>query len=119
MPPSSGALRGVLEVSFLAHSGMIFRPERWASIPEAAHKIPGIWGNQITFLSGPRACIGYKFAVVQIKAILFALIRAFEFELAVPVEDITIKRAAMSRPVLVSDPGAGFQLPMKIKPYLP
>ena len=96
-----------------------YRPERWESPPDAARKIPGVWGNQLTFLGGPRACIGYKFAVVEIKALLFALIRAFEFELAVPVDDIKVKRHVVSRPTLASDPEGGFQLPLKVKPYVP
>ena len=41
------------------------RPERWESIPEAAHSIPGVWGNLLTFLGGPHACIGYRFSVVE------------------------------------------------------
>ena len=53
------------------------------------------------------------------KALLFALIRAFQFELAVPVNDIKIKRTVVSRPTLASDPEGGFQLPVKVKPHLP
>ena len=34
----------------------------------------------MTFLGGPKACIGYRFALAEIKAILFVLIRNFEFE---------------------------------------
>ncbi|KZP10666.1 cytochrome P450 [Athelia psychrophila] len=62
-----------------------FRPERWEDVPDKAHQVPGVWGNQLTFNAGPRACIGYKFSLVELKALLFALVRAFEFELAVPV----------------------------------
>ncbi|KAG5352648.1 hypothetical protein C0989_001270 [Termitomyces sp. Mn162] len=42
-----------------------FRPERWENIPEAATHIPGVWGNMLTFLGGPRACIGYRFSLVE------------------------------------------------------
>ena len=34
----------------------------------------------LTFLGGPRNCIGYKFALVEIKAMLFVLLRNFTFE---------------------------------------
>ena len=41
------------------------RPERWEKTPEAAASIPGVWGHMLTFLGGPRACIGYRFALVE------------------------------------------------------
>ncbi|KAF8894814.1 cytochrome P450 [Infundibulicybe gibba] len=94
-----------------------FRPERWASVPEAASTIPGIWGNMLTFLGGPRACIGYKFSLVEMKALLFTLIRAFEFELAVPAKDIIKKSAIVQRPLVASDPKGGNQMPLLITPY--
>ncbi|TFK25770.1 cytochrome P450 [Coprinopsis marcescibilis] len=93
-----------------------FKPERWEKVPEAVAGIPGIWGNMLTFLSGPRACIGYRFSLVETKAILFTLIRAFEFELAVPAEDIGKKSTIVQRPILRSDPKSGNQLPLLVKP---
>ncbi|TFK60962.1 cytochrome P450 [Pluteus cervinus] len=93
-----------------------FRPERWESVPEAATVIPGVWGNMLSFLGGPRACIGYRFSLVEMKALLFTLIRSFEFELAVPVEDITKRSTVVQRPVLKSDPDGHNQLPLLIRP---
>jgi len=92
-----------------------FKPERWESIPQAAHSIPGVWGNLLTFLGGPRACIGYKFSVVEMKALLFTLIRAFEFQLAVPVANIKGKTSVVQRPIVTSDPSGKNQLPLLIK----
>ncbi|KAI8994051.1 cytochrome P450 [Trametes punicea] len=94
-----------------------FRPERWEHPPEVTSAIPGIWGHLLVFLGGPRACIGYRFSLVETKAILFALVRAFEFELAVPVEDIVVKTVPLQRPSLRSAPDEGFQLPLIVKPY--
>ena len=44
-----------------------FRPERWLASgpPEAVSTIPGVWGNMLTFLGGPRACIGYRFTLIE------------------------------------------------------
>ena len=46
----------------LSHTG---RPERWANIPDTAAVVPGVWAHQLSFSGGPRACIGYRFAVTE------------------------------------------------------
>jgi len=94
-----------------------FRPERWDNVPEAAASIPGVWGNLMTFLGGARACIGYRFSLVEMKALLFVLIRGFEFELAVPREDVISKSIVVQRPRLKSEKKAGSQLPLLVKVY--
>ncbi|KAJ7498342.1 cytochrome P450, partial [Mycena galericulata] len=92
-----------------------FIPERWES-QSISNSIPGVWGHMLTFLGGPRACIGYRFSLVETKALLFTLVRAFEFELAVPVADIGKKSSLVQRPFVRSDPKGGPQLPLRIKP---
>jgi hypothetical protein len=52
----------------------------------------------------------------RMKALLFTLIRAFEFELAVPPEDIGKKAAIVQRPLVISDPEGGNQMPLLLKP---
>ncbi|KAG5642331.1 hypothetical protein DXG03_003006 [Asterophora parasitica] len=93
-----------------------YRPERWEKVPEAVSSIPGVWGHMLTFLGGPRACIGYRFSLVVMKALLFTLVRAFEMELAVPVLDVVMKRGIVSRPALASDSKGGNQLPLLLRP---
>uniref|UniRef100_A0A8H7Y1G3 Cytochrome P450 n=1 Tax=Psilocybe cubensis TaxID=181762 RepID=A0A8H7Y1G3_PSICU len=93
-----------------------FKPERWKSVPQSVGTIPGVWGNMMSFLGGPRACIGYRFSLVEMKALLFTLLRAFEFELGVPKEDIMKKSSLVDRPLLKSDVAAGNQMPLILKP---
>ena len=51
------------------------------------------------------------------KALLFTLIRAFEFELAVPAEDISKRSAIVQRPIVLSDPDSKKnQLPLLVRP---
>ncbi|KAI0289361.1 cytochrome P450 [Russula brevipes] len=84
-----------------------FRPERWEDAPEASKELPSIYGHLLTFIAGAHACIGYRFAVMEIKALLFTLVRAFEFELALLPEDIARRSGIIARPVLASNPAAG------------
>ncbi|KAF8898203.1 cytochrome P450 [Gymnopilus junonius] len=87
-----------------------------ATCSRTAGGIPGVWGNLMTFLGGPRACIGYRFSLVEMKALLFTLIRAFEFELAVPADEIVKKTTIVQRPIIKSDPEGGNRMPLILKP---
>lgn len=63
-----------------------YNPERYFSEKAQSkegggpNSVPGVWGNLLTFLGGTRNCIGYRFALAEIRAILFVLIRNFKFE---------------------------------------
>ncbi|KAJ7746491.1 cytochrome P450 [Mycena maculata] len=93
-----------------------FIPERWQRSPPISTSIPGIWGQMLTFQGGPRACIGFRFSLVELKALLFTLVRALEFELAVPAADIgRIETPIVQQPVVRSDRAAGTQMPLLIK----
>lgn len=52
----------------------------------------------------------------RIKALVFTLLRAFEFELAIPADDIAESATVLSRPIRQSDPDNGPQLPMLMRP---
>jgi len=41
------------------------KPECWELSNKAESTIPGVWGNILTFLGGPYACIGYWFSLVE------------------------------------------------------
>ncbi|CCM00981.1 uncharacterized protein FIBRA_03029 [Fibroporia radiculosa] len=95
-----------------------FKPERWITgIPDSAKHIPGVWGHMLSFLGGPRACIGYRFSLIEMKALIFSLIRAFEFQPAVPYEAITRKLAIVQRPYVRGEMEKGSQLPLLIRRY--
>ncbi|KAF8202811.1 cytochrome P450 [Mycena galopus ATCC 62051] len=96
-----------------------FKPERWEKIPDSTSAIPSIWANLLTFFTGPHSCVGIRFSLVEMKALLFTLVRAFEFEEAGPKG--AIGRAVvgfLQRPaVLAKGPGSG--LPLIVKAYNP
>ncbi|WRT67405.1 uncharacterized protein IL334_004376 [Kwoniella shivajii] len=54
---------------------------RKTSIPNEIPPGPGIYPNFMTFLDGPRRCIGYKLAILEIKIMLFVLIKHLQFSL--------------------------------------
>ncbi|KAJ7436134.1 cytochrome P450 [Mycena galericulata] len=94
-------------------------PERWESETPISNAIPGVWGQMLTFLGGPKGCIGYRFSVVETKAFLFTLVRAFEFELAFPVEDLRkMSSFIVQRPFIRSEREAGNQLPLLVRPVV-
>ncbi|KAI0336186.1 cytochrome P450 [Cubamyces sp. BRFM 1775] len=94
-----------------------FRPERWADPPKEAADVPGVWSNMMTFSGGPRACIGFRFSIAELKALIFTLVRAFEFELACAPEDVTMVGMFTQRPAVSSEPAKGAQMPLIVRPY--
>ncbi|KAF8600974.1 cytochrome P450 [Ceratobasidium sp. AG-I] len=59
-----------------------FRPERWLeSLPSSVMEAntPAIYSSMMTFLGGPRACIGFRFSLLELKVLLSMLVRSFRF----------------------------------------
>ncbi|KAJ7025794.1 cytochrome P450 [Mycena alexandri] len=95
-----------------------FRPERWEKIPERASAVPGVWANLMTFFAGPHNCIGFRFSIMELKALLFTLIRAFEFEPGVPKAQIGPMMAGiLQRPCVIGDATQASGLPLILKSY--
>ncbi|KAJ8489630.1 hypothetical protein ONZ51_g2815 [Trametes cubensis] len=94
-----------------------FKPERWENPPKEAAEIPGAWSNMMTFSGGPRACIGFRFSIIELKALVFTLVRAFEFQLAVTPDDITRVGMFTQRPALKSELAKGAQMKLVVRPY--
>ncbi|KAJ7473713.1 cytochrome P450 [Mycena galericulata] len=94
-----------------------FIPERWEHIPEAVTSVPGVWANLFTFFAGPDNCIGFRFSLLEIKVILFMLIRTFEFEPGTPKGSIVPEAVGLvfKPSVLGDEKGSG--LPLIVKLY--
>lgn len=91
-----------------------FRPERWDNPLAEAAAIPGVIPNLMSFSGGPRSCVGHRFAVAEMKAFLFHIIRGFEFRLAVDPQDLWSRTGVVTRPQLRSD--NSIQLPVCLTP---
>ncbi|CAA7268267.1 unnamed protein product [Cyclocybe aegerita] len=62
----------------------IWKPERWLNpLPESLinSRIPGIYSHLMTFLGGGRACVGFKFSQLEMKAVLSLIVEDLEFSL--------------------------------------
>ncbi|KAJ3242326.1 hypothetical protein HDU81_005079 [Chytriomyces hyalinus] len=90
-----------------------FKPERWMSSSpdsngEADHEADSSatgkpYGAYMPFLLGPRNCIGQRFAVLEMKALLAVFVRGFEF---VKVEQGIVKKKLL----LTWKPNPGLQM---------
>ncbi|KAJ7447527.1 cytochrome P450 [Mycena galericulata] len=94
-----------------------WKPDRWANIPDAVTAIPGVWANLLTFFAGPHNCIGFRFAVLELKVLLFTVVRAFEIERAVAEGSIVMTAGSPQRPVLLADGNKKSSLPLIFRPY--
>ncbi|KAH9852228.1 cytochrome P450 [Lenzites betulinus] len=55
-------------------------------------KYPGVYGGMMTFLGGNRACIGFKFAEMEIKQILSTLVTNIHFSLPSAVDEHGVRK---------------------------
>ncbi|KAJ7231825.1 cytochrome P450 [Mycena rebaudengoi] len=91
-----------------------FKPERWDNLPEAVNAIPSVWPHFMTFFAGPHNYIGFRFSLAEQKALLFTLIRAFHFELAIPASGIG-SSGPLQRPFVLAEREEGDQMPLIVK----
>jgi cytochrome P450 len=55
-----------------------WQPERWLkplpkSLTDGDTKVPGVYSHLMTFLGGPRSCIGFKFSQLEMSKYYFSL----------------------------------------------
>ncbi|KAJ7800629.1 cytochrome P450 [Mycena olivaceomarginata] len=92
-------------------------PERWENIPASVSDIPGAEQTSSPFFAGPHNVSGSAFPLVEMKALLFTLIRAFEFEQAVPKGGIGAFYGWLDSETHSACEGKGSGLPLIVKPY--
>ncbi|KAF9043397.1 cytochrome P450 [Panaeolus papilionaceus] len=93
-----------------------WKPERWMGTMRdevVGAKIPGIYSHLMTFGAGGRACIGFKFSQLEMKAVLATLISRFEFSLA--NEEISWQMTGVTIPVLASGDRSKPCMPLRVK----
>ncbi|KAI0676593.1 cytochrome P450 [Trametes maxima] len=95
----------------------VWKPERWLSpLPDSvtnAH-IPSVFANTMTFVAGPRSCIGYNFALAEIRVILAHLLLAFEF--APSGKEIIWKMSGIASPSVKGSKTTKPEMPVLMSP---
>jgi cytochrome P450 len=86
-----------------------FRPERWITSDGKPNQNGGASSNYnfLTFLHGPRSCIGQGFAKAEMRCLLATMVRSFEWTLA--MDDGLV----MPRGVITIKPENGMYLNLK------
>ncbi|KAL0067300.1 hypothetical protein AAF712_005698 [Marasmius tenuissimus] len=100
-----------------------FIPERWVSdangsagedtIPTSAREIQA-YRNIMTFIDGPRTCLGKHFALAEFKSVLSVLIKNYRFEFpGGPSTKIELARGLVTRPKI--EGSIGPNVPLKVQ----
>ncbi|KZT73293.1 cytochrome P450 [Daedalea quercina L-15889] len=104
--------------SIWGEDALEWKPERWLNpLPPtvARNTLPGVSPNLMSFSGGRRACIGWRFAEMEIKAMLSILLPRFTFA---PGEKEIVWRAAHAVfPTVRDDATSTPQLPLMVGLY--
>ncbi|KAI6120970.1 cytochrome P450 [Pisolithus croceorrhizus] len=96
----------------------VFRPERWleeGGIPKKAQEVQG-YRHLLTFVDGPRTCLGKGFAVAEFKTVMVVLVKSFVFEMRDgPNTRIEMGLGLLPRPRVVGEQGT--DLPLRVSRY--
>ncbi|KAF8434330.1 cytochrome P450 [Boletus edulis BED1] len=94
-----------------------FKPERWLDDAMVDRKLPavGVYSHLLTFLAGPRSCLGWLFAVTEIQAFLWTLVGKFEFAMTDKAKHILRQPVyVVMAPMVDGELDRGIQLPLMV-----
>jgi len=93
----------------------LWKPERWfEKTPDevAKERLPGVYSGMMTFLGGGRACIGFKFSLLEMKVVLTMLLEYYVFE---PAEsEIVWMSTGIAVPRVKGKENGPASLPLKV-----
>ncbi|PBK72110.1 cytochrome P450 [Armillaria solidipes] len=92
-----------------------FKPERW--LEDSAPRAKEIQGHRhlLTFVDGPRTCLGKTFALTEFKAALLIIVRNFSFEFP-GGKDVVIGKytgSILPRPKVIGEEGS--KVPLRVR----
>ncbi|KAG1729375.1 cytochrome P450 [Suillus lakei] len=95
-----------------------FKPDRWLTEEGISGKAKEVQGHRhlLTFVDGPRTCLGKDFAIAEFKTVLSVLVKNFVFEMRDgPDTQVEIVRGILPRPRVVGEDGIG--VPLRVRRY--
>ncbi|KAG1882722.1 cytochrome P450, partial [Suillus subluteus] len=95
-----------------------FKPDRWLTEDGISGKAKEVQGHRhlLTFVDGPRTCLGKDFAIAEFKTVLLVLVKNFVFEMRDgPDTPVEIARGLLPRPRVVGEDGIG--VPLRVRRY--
>ncbi|KAI0743366.1 cytochrome P450 [Daedaleopsis nitida] len=93
----------------------VWNPDRWTRPDMGKQTNVGVFANLMTFSGGIRGCIGYKFTILEMQAIVVEFIENFRF--SPPAEQVVIKRApagAIMVPMIAGKEELNVAMPLRI-----
>lgn len=92
-----------------------FDPERWLKEGYVSKRAGvGPYSSLLTFGGGHRACLGWRFAVLELSAFLVELVDRFEFSVN-PAMKVHRGAASIMIPMIEGELDKGVQLPLHVK----
>ncbi|KIJ66116.1 hypothetical protein HYDPIDRAFT_110276 [Hydnomerulius pinastri MD-312] len=93
-----------------------FNPNRWLDGGANRKKAVsiGVYSNLMTFSGGARACIGWRFAVIEFQAFLVEIVGKFEFAPTDKAERIRREACLVMVPTVDGEVEGGVQLPLAV-----
>ncbi|TFK52303.1 cytochrome P450 [Heliocybe sulcata] len=89
-----------------------FDPERWLKDePVKSGASVGVLGNLMSFWSGTKACIGWRFAMVEMSCFLVEIFDQFEFR---RTKDVQVYGDTLLFPLVVGEEDKGAQIPLRV-----
>ncbi|TFK49746.1 cytochrome P450 [Heliocybe sulcata] len=93
-----------------------FNPERWLNGEQAAKNGTnvGVTSNLLAFLSGTRACIGWRFAMLEMQSLAAEMINNFEFRVEDPTKTVRPWGDNAVYPLVDGELDKGPQMPLRV-----
>ncbi|KAI0706269.1 cytochrome P450 [Cerioporus squamosus] len=93
-----------------------FNPSRFLAQEKMGETYVGVTSNLMTFGAGLQGCIGWRFALIEIQAILVELVERFAFAIPEDKPEIVQLPAGLATPIVNGEETVGAQMPLQVTP---